>query len=315
MIALRMITFFFLANFTVFLLPEALLAREISVASFNIRWYGRELHGAIPSPEPDSRNDFLADYIATNLASADVIAFAEIVDKEGFERDVLRGVRTCQSYDQKSQGHQHVMICYKKDLKFITANIDGDFIIEEATLGRRLRPIVHGVLVDGNGKQLAYIAAVHLKANPGETATRLQQIGILAEKMRGLAKDLPAIVVGDFNTHDNDVADITQSFADAGLQMRNIYNANEATFRTPSLMSKLDHFWVNQAVSSSSPIITSWICRKQSHEMECSRQSGARGCRQRLLANSDEYQSVEEYNAKISDHCFIQSSFRIAEAG
>jgi hypothetical protein len=270
-----------------------LYARELSVAGMNIRFYGREI--VEDQFVQDSRTPYLASYIEDNLGAVDVISFEEIVDQEGFVKNVLKNKRICQGYANPDAGHQHVMICYKKDFEFIPANFDTDFIIEEATLGRRLRPIVHGILTDKAGVHLAYIAAVHLKASPQDAAVRMKQIEILTEKMRDLEPLLPAIIVGDFNTFASDVEDFTDTFNRAGLKMRNVFNANNVTFKTPRLASKLDHFWVNDAVTANQPVSTSDICRNNAQQVV-------------------EYDSIEEYNKRISDHCYIKSSFEIRDS-
>jgi hypothetical protein len=269
-------------------------AKELSVASLNIRFYGRELDASQQTEGSDSRDSYLADYIEENLASADVIAFEEIVKEEDFINNVLKNRWTCQGYENSNRGHQHVLICYKKEYKFIPPNFDSDFIIQEATLGRKIRPIVHGILTDLNGKHLAYIAAVHLKANADQSELRMQQIQVLADKMQDLEPRLPAIVVGDFNTSGNDVEDFTEVFQKAGLRRRIGYNPKDATIKTPDFQGKFDHFWVNTAASVSQTVTTSQICLNGS---------------ERQL----EYDSIEEYNQRISDHCYIKSSFLIGD--
>jgi endonuclease/exonuclease/phosphatase family metal-dependent hydrolase len=183
-----------------FVVTEGLVARELRIATFNIRWYGLDgdLFGSIGT---ESRNGTIRAFMSEHLAAHDVVVFEEIVDLDLFQEEIMPG-HTCTTYDGFTGKHQHVMLCHTDAVSFVQEDDDDDFALEALNLGG-LRPGLHGKLVDRDGAPLAHIVAVHLKAKEDSTAKRLEQAEILSDRMDVMrAKDdLPVILIGDFNTH------------------------------------------------------------------------------------------------------------------
>jgi len=190
---------------------RGLVGRSLRIATFNIRWFGLDgdLFGTIGS---ESRIETVRGFIDEHLADHEVIVFQEIVDLDLFEHELMSD-RTCITYDGFSGKHQHVMLCHTDDVTFVREEDDTDFALESLNPGR-LRPGVHGTLVDDDGIPLAHVVAVHLKAKEDSTETRLEQARILADRLDVLAaKDdgIPVMLIGDFNTHRTDVTGLAQS--------------------------------------------------------------------------------------------------------
>jgi endonuclease/exonuclease/phosphatase family metal-dependent hydrolase len=184
------------------------------------------------------------------------------------------------------------MICYSSDYSFVTPPYDDNYIIEDSTVGRRIRPIVHGILEDQNGQSVAYIAAVHLKATPDGAEVRLQQIKVLATYLAKLDRRLPVVILGDFNTFGDDTEVYADEFSKESLGIRNVYNPNAVTFITPRSKGKFDHIWINRGLSEASPIATSEVCRTSMRAVPTP-------------------SPVAEYNREISDHCFVRAKFAV----
>jgi len=271
-------------------------ASEITVATLNIKFYGYDLSSEsnLTNGYTDPRNRSLRKYIIKNLGDADVITFQEIVDVTAFKKKVLKNSFRCRTYNHENKDHLHVLICYKKKYRLSKPFDDDNYIIEESTLGRRIRPVLHGILTEvSTGKKVAYIAAVHLKANEYSSETRKKQIKIISKKMRANAGNLPKIIMGDFNTHGSDVAKFNRIFRSSRLGLRHITNPNRYTYRVPEYNSKLDHFWVNPSkIELQGTVKTSRICNDGS-------------------SPTGDYSSVASYNRNISDHCFLKAKFKL----
>jgi endonuclease/exonuclease/phosphatase family metal-dependent hydrolase len=188
-----------------FVIEQGLVARELRIATFNIRWYGLDgdLFNAFGT---ESRHDSIRAFMREHLAAHDVVVFQEIVDLELFEEEIMPD-HTCVTYDGFTGKHQHVMLCHTDALAFVPEDDDEDFALEALNLGG-LRPGLHGKLVAADGDPLAHVVAVHLKAKEDSTEKRLEQAAILSARLDVLAAKndgLPVVLIGDFNTHRADV--------------------------------------------------------------------------------------------------------------
>ncbi|MEZ4741965.1 MAG: endonuclease/exonuclease/phosphatase family protein [Bdellovibrionota bacterium] len=274
---------------TAFAAPE-----HLTVATLNIKFYGRSI---TPSQQQDTgysddiRDEALKTYINNFLSNADIITFQEITDVNGFKKNVLNPEFTCQTYSHKDPKHLSVLLCYKEEkYDFIKVDWDDNYAIEKATVGRNIRPIIHGLLANKSGEILTYIAAVHLKASKQYSSVRKKQMEILAEDLTKLNSDIPVLVLGDFNTHNTDLVDFKNIFNESNIDIDRVINTNKYTFRVPTYKNKFDYIWTSRHFYLESPIQTSGICRDDT-------------------ANFDEYTSVEKYNQEISDHCYLKAEF------
>jgi hypothetical protein len=264
----------------------------LTVSTLNIKFYGFQKNKISTKKNLlDPRNESLKHYIAQNLIKSDIISFEEIIDVENFISKVVPQNFKCQSYTRKRKSHLHVVVCYQSKYQFLIPGNDTNHIIESTTLGRNLRPVVHGVLATKTGKPLAYLAAVHLKASKPHSATRNKQVTILAQFMKTLPKGLDKIIVGDFNTHGNDISSFNRILNHANLSMRHLSNKNRYTYRSNRFNSKLDHYWVSSTLKQTRNISTSRICND-------------------TISPMGRYADVAEYNKEISDHCFLKANFK-----
>jgi endonuclease/exonuclease/phosphatase family metal-dependent hydrolase len=185
-----------------FAVAHGFVASRLSIATFNLRWYGLggDLFGAFGS---ETRTETMRAFIDEHMQGFDVLVFQEVVDVALFEEELMPD-HTCATYEGFTGKHQHVVVCHTDAVSFQLEPDDDDFALEALNLGS-LRPGVHGRLVAQDGEPLAHLVAVHLKAREDSTDKRLQQAQILADRVDTLDDGLPVILIGDFNTHRADV--------------------------------------------------------------------------------------------------------------
>lgn len=267
--------------------------RALRVATFNIRWFG--IGGDIDAPTTETRSPALRAFFEQHLGDADLVVFEEIVDVAMLGADVVPAGWTCSTYASNAPRHQFVVGCLAPGLLMTGEADDDDVAYQPLALGS-LRPALAGVVRDeATLAPLARIAGVHLKALPDSTERRLQQAGILADRLTALAaanpyEQLPLIVLGDFNAHravdtgklrdDWDlISEVFATHPDLGLER--VGHTFTNTFRNKDAKAYLlDHIWLGSAVASDvavpGPCNLSWELDRA---------------------------AIETYYDEISDHC------------
>lgn len=271
-----------------FVVQEGLVARELSIATFNIRWYGLDgdLTGSIGT---ESRNASIRAFIGEHLASNDAVVFQEIVDLELFEEEIMPG-HTCTTYDGFTGKHQHVMLCHKGAFTFVQEDDDDDFALEALNLGG-LRPGLHGKLLDRDGDPLAHIVAVHFKAKEDSTAKRIQQATILSDRLDVLRTkdDVPVILIGDFNTHRADLTGLAENdevllaeILEKGDRVHRVEQGVTHTYRERNGIGfRLDQAWLSPDITVTDVAVPG----------PCN------------VDFATEPQTIVEYYDTVSDHC------------
>jgi len=269
---------------------------QIRITTFNVEWYG--LHEPSTPAEPVSeepvidRDASLRDFIRGELGESDAILFEEIVDFARLKQRVIGDSMDCVTYDHPEPKHQHVMLCFRKGLRFDREADDDNYAIETlADIGGKARPALSGVLKTADGTPIVHVVGVHLKAYPDQTEKRLTQARSMTARIKQFTDGLPVIALGDFNTHlreltrlpEDDVVLIDRVFAEGGLGLRLVDNPYPATYRTPTHANKLDQLWVSASLQVAEPATVSWPCNE----------GGDRGS----------FRDIADYNRRISDHC------------
>lgn len=183
-------------------------AQAFTLTTINLEWFG--LNGT------EARGGSIRRHLEAERLFSDVMVFEEIVDVARLEREVVGRSYQCQSYDRSASNHQHVVLCVKEPLRLELADDDTDFELEAIDLNGHLRPAVHGVLKDSDGKRLAHIFGVHLKASPESSDVRMNQVDRLISYIQRRARDR-IVILGDFNTFEDDPEQMARRFATAGL--------------------------------------------------------------------------------------------------
>lgn len=251
---------------------------ELTITSFNIAWFG--LLGT-PNNElgSETRQPAIRKFMTDNQLWSDVLVFEEIVDVALLRREVVPANYNCISYENRDIKHQHVVLCGKAPLTLSKASDDTNFILEDVSLGNK-RPAVHALVLAQNGQLLAHVIAVHLKASPDFSATRLQQTALIGEYLKSGDPHMPLVVVGDFNTHGTDTEDMLASYGQRGINFVDVALDGENTFRNRSFAHQFDRFFVRGLVPSG-----------------LAKVSGP--------CNDSDAALVSDYNRAVSDHCPI----------
>lgn len=258
-------------------------ARGLAVTFFNIKYFG--LNG---NPDgrigQETRVESLKAHLAGKNLLTDVMVFEEIVDVALLTEQVLQNKYACQSYDSPDPKHQHVVLCAKAD-KFRLSKDQGetDYLYNDLTMGGRVRPGVHALVETADGKALAHVVGLHLKAQPDMSPMRTEQIKRLAAELRTRADDgVPTIIVGDMNTFNDDPAAFQAAFDAAGVPLKEIQNPATYTWRgNVNQGSKLDRAWASSTARIvSGPVVTG-------------------------PCNSDDRAAIQQYNRTVSDHCAV----------
>ena len=265
--------------------PSA-FAEPISITTFNIEFYGSNTvigaeSGAIQAI--DDRDDSIRRFFQIAGIDADVFAFEEIVDTGALTKNLLQDRYDCHSYEHSNRGHQHVVVCNKKEFTFRIANDDDNYTWEDVAM-TTLRPAVHGILSKKNGRDLAHIIAVHLKAMPDRSAQRLEQTNMIAGHVKARGDQLPVVMLGDFNTYEDDIERFTDAFHNSGVQMTPIEIPFDYTYRTSRYTSKFDWFIVSDGVGVLKEVDVAGPCN-------------------RSWSSGTNYDDLAFYNESVSDHC------------
>jgi hypothetical protein len=271
-----------------------LVGRSLSIATFNIRWFGLggSLFGSFGS---ETRVDTIRAFLDDNLLDHDVLVFEEIVDVELFMDEVVAD-RTCITYEGFSGKHQHVVLCHRDGLTLEPVEGDDDFAFEALNLSN-LRPGLQGRLVDDDGSPLANIIGVHLKAREDSTEVRLEQAAVLADHVAELREvsPLPVIVIGDFNTHqarDTGLPEDDEVLIDEVLEprIRRVVLPVDNTYRHRNGQDfRLDQAYVTSEV-----------------EVEAVDVPGP--CNLDFATGAD---AIDEYFSDVSDHCPVRLQLRL----
>lgn len=259
---------------------------ELSITTFNIKYFG--LDGDHDGePGDDLRNNTIVAHMNKYDLWSDVNIFQEIVDIPALK--ALMGTNyLCQSYDNPDPRHQHVVICHKKKYTFLPASDDDNYTLEDVAIGRH-RPAVHGILIARNGDRLMHVVGVHLKAQPDQSAIREQQTNMIADYLESRDDLEPILIAGDFNTFDNDSTMMTDIYRRDGVDMMQVNNSNQYTFRSGSTGSKLDRFWVSKSlVVTQNPKVAG----------PCNSVAGNNA-------------AIKQYNQQVSDHCPVTIKIRV----
>lgn len=257
----------------------------LSFTTFNIRWYG--LNGSASGQVgSESRDATIRKHLEDYGLLTDVLAFQEIVDVAGLTR-ILGAEYSCESYDHPQPRHQHVVVCVKGALRFVKAE-DDNFIMEDVSLEHH-RPAVHGWVTTSRGRKLAHFIAVHLKAMPDETATRLTQIEIIGDALANMSVKLPTIITGDFNTYEDESSQMHDRFLQRDLGLAEVEFPEPYTFRTSRYQSKFDRVYASGLTFTTTPQVVG----------PCN--------------GTPTRQELDRYYDEVSDHCAVTWTVRMPE--
>ena len=264
-------------------------AQSLSLTTMNIRVYGR---GGVYAGtlEDEFRDKWLNEFISTRLGESDVIAFQEIVNKETLEQNVILNKMKCVSYDSDQEFHIHVVLCFKNKYDLLIEKGDDNYALEESAL-KKYRPAVYGVLAQ-NGKKLAHIMAVHLKAHPKGHETRTKQMKIIEARINEFNDDLPVIILGDFNSY-KDAGDF--EMINNLLTGHNIIHAEMGelmTYKTFLYSGVFDHFWISNKLEI-----------EQTPRVDGPCNSKKRG--------GERFDNLFFYNQFVSDHCPVTLNIKL----
>lgn len=232
--------------------------RKLTIATFNIRWYG--IGGDVDHPAAETRNPTLKAFVEQHLADADLVVFEEILDPVMLQAEVVPAGWTCATYENTRPMHQFVTGCLAPDL-LLTHEADDTNLGYEPVAMNTLRPALAGVVRDATTlAPIARLAGVHLKAMPDSTDRRLQQVAILANRLAELDarnEQLPILALGDFNAHrstdtmrdKDDWTLIGEAFdAHPELGLARVDYPFENTYRDKDGKAfKLDHMYLSRA--------------------------------------------------------------------
>lgn len=253
------------------------LPTDISITTFNIKYYG--LNGDHDGePGSEVRDNKIKAHLNKYELWSDVIVFQEIVDVPGL-KSLMGSDYLCRSYDNEDPRHQHVVICHKKKFAFAMAPDDDNYILDDVALGR-YRPVVHGVLTYRK-IPLLHIMGVHLKAQPNRSDVRTEQTNIIAQYLANRQNEEPVVIIGDFNTHNDDATVMTNIYRQDDVNLVQINVPQQYTYRVPRHGAKLDRVWV-------------------SRDLRVSQKPKVAGPCNSVATDTD---PIKIYNTEVSDHC------------
>gem|GEM_PF-5778304 len=175
----------------------------VNIGTLNLRFFGTG--GGFNRPGVEPRTRYLIPFIKQELFDLDVVLFSEAMDISLLKQS-LSSLWDCESYHshESSPWHQNLALCFKPQ-RFFLEKYDHDWEIPEHRLDRRgLRPALQARLCLNESKTcFLQIIGVHLKAGK-ESATRLDQIKVLAETLKNQGSPIPTIVLGDFNSYSKE---------------------------------------------------------------------------------------------------------------
>lgn len=274
--------------------PKA-ASTTLTFTTFNIAWYG--LGGSKNgSLENEHRNTAIKNFIATELAKSDVISFQEVVDVAGVKANLLPKDWNCDSYDHNDAKHQHVVLCHRPGLQFSREPSDSNDIIDDvARNDGHSRPALHLIVSDASGKAITRVIGVHLKAFPNYAVTRYSQAKKIGLYLQNVAeKDLPVVILGDFNTYP---AKTNGKEADDAVIIQSVLNKYQTG------MSEVP-----------APFTNSYRTTKHGSHFDRIYRSGnaavVKDASTYSVCNSADRAAITAYNETISDHCPVSATLR-----
>jgi endonuclease/exonuclease/phosphatase family metal-dependent hydrolase len=270
-------------------LAEDISTQDISITTFNIKFYG--LNGVFGGQAgSETRDNKIMAHLTKYQIWTDVMIFQEIVDVERLETMVGSNY-SCKSYDHQDRTHQHVVLCHKKTFSFVTASDDDNYAIEDVSLDKH-RPAVHGILVNKDGKRLLHIIGVHLKAQPICSDIRATQVGIIGDYLKNRPDSEPTIILGDFNSFGDDPVKFSEIFADDAIDMKEAADSYKFSYRSGGQGSKLDRIWHSNSLQVVSPAKVSGPCNDAGGSSP----------------------AIKTYNKEVSDHCPVTIKVKVPAA-
>lgn len=280
-------------------------ATTLKITSFNIEWFGNkydkprsEQRQEKDPAQVQNRKEEVKKFL-NYYGHPDVYAFQEIVDV-GSLQEVLPAGWSCMSYDIANELHQHVVLCASPSYRFLRVPYDSDDIIDGVATDREWsRPALRVDLADQKGRRLLRIVSVHLKAMPMETKERLRQSMEIANDLKS-NKDLPSVVLGDFNSFSvdqskqaaNDVDLILQKFQQADPGFQRAEHVLPYTYRTARHRSQFDHLYYSSGVQLLGAPRVFEVCSKD-------------------IKGKNPYYDINFYNQWVSDHCPAEFQIRL----
>lgn len=278
-------------------------ADSISVFSLNIAWYG--LGGSMDnSPADEHRDHDLARIVADAFETQDVGVFEEIVDVGRFVSNVAPRHTSCHSYDNDTAKHQHVVVCVKAPLKFKALRSAPDHVWEDVAIGKT-RPAVVGRISNASNSDIAHLVAVHLKSSPEYSSIRRQQAAKIASHIKEemAASNIPVLVIGDFNTFEDDASAIGAELSGSGMEFSLLRNPSPFTFNNRRYQNKFDHIYYAGPLSPSTFAMVAGPCNTFE-----SVSGGSDGFHSEFMIRTH-LDDLDDWNRMVSDHCLIHASF------
>jgi endonuclease/exonuclease/phosphatase family metal-dependent hydrolase len=262
---------------------------QLTVTQFNLRWFGeRKIDGAdLTENTEENRLPMIRKHMTDHHLFTDVLVFEEIVNVKLLAEGLLERQYYCVSYAHKDPQHQHVVVCVKPNLRFEKAPNARSYALDEVNLNGDLRPAVHGVIKTSSGKPLMHLFAVHLKSAPDFSEVRAKQMKVISDYMKHRDSDLPAVIVGDFNTYNDDPENFTRILA--GNQMEEVQSPEAyswATTHETYKPAKFDRTWVTGVLAD---------------KVYYNHVIGP--------CNQNDRGRLQRYNDTVSDHCAVKTIF------
>ncbi len=279
---------------------------SLSVFSFNIAWYG--LGGSMDNtPDDEHRDHDLARIVADAFETQDVGVFEEIVDVDRFVANVAPRHVRCQSYENNESKHQHVVVCVKAPLKFKALDSAPGYIWEDVAVGKT-RPAVVGRVTDKSGRTVANLIAVHLKSSPEYSPVRRAQAATIANHIKRELREgnEPVMVVGDFNTFEDDATAIGAALSTSGVTFNLLRNPAPFTFNNRRYQNKFDHIFYAGPIAPSTFAMTAGPC----NTIE-SLAAGDAGLHGEFMIRTH-LGDLDDWNRMVSDHCLIHATFGVS---
>lgn len=263
----------------------------LTLAQFNLRWFGqRKVDGAEKKEAiEETRIPTIRKHMADSGLFADILAFEEIVDVKLLAEGLLERRYNCVSYPHKDPEHQHVVVCVKPHLRFEKAPDARSFTLDEVNVNGDLRPAVHGIVKTSAGKPLMHLFAVHLKSAPDFSSIRLKQMQIVSDYIKRQDSSLPAVIVGDFNTYNDDPENFTRILA--GNQMEEVPSPEAYSWAT------------THETYEPAKFDRAWITGRLADQVNYHHVIGP--------CNQNDRGRLQRYNDTVSDHCAVKTIFEL----
>lgn len=277
-------------------------AASFKIATFNIRFYG--LGGKYNgNPNQETRDPHLKRFIQEKLSGVSIIAFQEIVNPERLQREVLPQGWQCFTYDHSEPSHQHVVVCHSNEFQSRRESSDNNDIIDDTAIPtERARPALTRILTDKKGRDVLRVVDVHLKSQPEESLTRVEQVKRISAYLKGVDNpEVPVLILGDFNTfpanqngqNKSDVELMSEIFDSERLGLVRAEHS-KYTYRNRERRTQLDQIWYDTKLKAIQSVEVLGVCNQSKKE-----------------DSGNGYSNPKYYYDKVSDHCPVVFSFEI----